>query len=466
MKSNMNGKLILVCLAALLSLSFVFGSNVANYPVNSINMNGQDGDSLKTLAVPATSGSTVTEKWTHDFMATTAYYSVDISEDGNYIAVSNKSSVNLYQKDSNSPIWTYNSPNSNNYEDVGISKNGSYIVAVEDEEVILLNKDPETPKTTVWNYTVGGGFCADIAAKGKYIAIANTTGSVMLLNNAPENPKSYIWKCNVSGSINDIAISGDGNYTIAGNADGNIYLFNKTITPTKTPEWSYDTTASVTYVAISENGQYFLAANGDNEVYLFNTTNPQGYMWNYTCTAGVNDMAISDDGTYVAICNGTRIEYLNNIYSSSKQPMWSFDFGTFQAAAVDISADGKYVVVAVDEDSLYLFNNKVTSPKNYEWVGYHDPGGLAEHDIAISDDGRYFVAIDVDGFLRLLHHNIPIPGGGGYIPPGGDDDDEDDDDDTGVVVVVVVIIIIASVGGGVVVIIILIKKGIIGASRG
>ena len=49
MKTNTKTKLILVCLVALISFSFVFGSNVANYPVklsedplNTSDLNGEE----------------------------------------------------------------------------------------------------------------------------------------------------------------------------------------------------------------------------------------------------------------------------------------------------------------------------------------------------------------------------------------------------------------------------------------
>lgn len=464
--NNISKPLIIIFISSILAINYL-GFNA---PVNSIKMNSQEDNTIKVLSVPKSSGYTITEKW-NSTVASGILNLVEISDNGEYIVLANGTGVTFFQKDRNSTIWTYNSTNGNEISDLKMSDNGEYIVAAEDEQVYLLNKYPETSKTVVWKYPnipSSAGFEADISANGEYIAVGNSSGHVSVLNKDSVAPKSYIWEVELSGAIGDIAISGDGYYTVAIDAGGYVYLFNKTTTTTC--EWSYDTTNPGVFVAISKNGQYFLAANDNNEVYLFNTTNPQGFMWNFTYTPGgfVFDAAISDDGTNIVMAYedlDEKVAYFNNTPSSGlKQPMWIFNLDELSAwgMAVDISADGEYIVAShFKEDTLFFLNRTGTSPKLYEWS---DMGNYFS-DAAISDDGRYFVAIDNAKTLYLFHHDIPLQDGGGYISPEDDDDDDDgDDDETGLVVVVVVIIIV-SVGGIVIVIIVLIKKGVIDISK-
>lgn len=186
---------------------------------------------------------------------------------------------------------------------------------------------------------------------------------------------------------------------------------------------------------MSHTGDYFIAANNDNEIYLFNTTDYQGIpVWNFTAPSGViRRIAISADGNYSIAAFDSYLYYFNNTFSgvnSQKQPFWEY-YKPTGIKDVDISADGKYIVVATASYStLYFFNSTKTTPKVEEWKDYD---GDYVNDVSINGLGDYFVAgIYLPGSIyriSLFHHDISLP----RIPPGllggGDGDDDDDEEE-------------------------------------
>ncbi|MFX0186564.1 MAG: WD40 repeat domain-containing protein [Candidatus Hodarchaeota archaeon] len=408
-------------------------------PETAPNLSNQSDNTLNAISRPKSSAAKVTEKWYNDD-APIDIKQVVISADGKYIAASYVSSrnVTLFHRDSNSSIWEFEA--AANIDEIAISWNGSYIVACDDTNVYLLNSTAENPKTTMWNFTYisNRDYSVDISLDGRYIAvgIAEDGMGVYLLNNSYSSQnKKEVWHQVYSGPTphpNHVTISGDGNYTvIGGNGNPWVDVYNETKINPKPREWRYDTTAAIQDVEISHSGDYFIAANNDWEVYLFNTTDYLGIpVWNFTETAGFKGMAISADGNYSVVAFGKSVYYFNNTFSgvnSQKQPHWVFNTDT-TVRDLDISGDGKYVVVATQSmGTLYLLNDIKITPKTEIWKGYEDD---KVNDVSISGFGDYFAAgMNLPGHDRisLFHHDISIPS----IPPGllpGDDDDDDDEE--------------------------------------
>ncbi|MFX1363639.1 MAG: NosD domain-containing protein [Promethearchaeota archaeon] len=92
---------------------------------------------------------------------------------------------------------------------------------------------------------------------------------------------------------------------------------------------------------------------------------------------------------------------------SSIAKVWEYDIGTGGNPFVDISSDGKYFVVGVEEtNNFYLFNS---SSKSLLW-SYSLPSSSEITDIAISSDG-YYIAVGggSNGFLYLFDRTSSTP---------------------------------------------------------
>ena len=434
----------IIIFSLILFSSFVTTSVLgALAPTITPNLSNQRDNTLNALFRPKASAAKVTEKWVNDD-GPSQIKQVVISADGNYIAAIYESSKNvtLFHRDSNSTIWEFEAADF--IDEIAISWNGSYIVACDDTNVYLLNSTEENPKTAMWKFNgtmpVTSDIYVDISLDGKYTAvgIGHDFEALYLLNNSYSQNKKEEWQVDtniVTDLPSCVSISGDANFTVFGDdSTGHVHLFNKTKIPSKIAEWKYDTTATIKDVEMSHTGDYFIATNDQNEAYLFNTTDYQGIpTWKFSKPGNlVQDIAISADGNFSVVCYAGTVYYLNNTFSaltSQKEPLWEWNAGDLKD--VDISADGKYIVIATGSGAtLYLLNSTKTAPKVEEWKDYD---GDEVYVVSINALGDYFVAgISLPSSIyriSLFHHDISIP----TIPPGllggGDDDDDDDDDE-------------------------------------
>jgi len=235
--------------------------------------------------------------------------SVDVSDDGQYIAALSGSSsayyggngggdqkVYLFHRDNEIPLWSHVVGKSRQYvgimgSGVAISADGAYIAVGsgggqnvgpgnvnESGKVHLFHRDSNVP---VWSYPVPGnntGIDVDISADGRYIAagrVQNELGVVgdeTLVYLFHRDSPVPLWTYTVPGEFNwRVAISGSGEYITAGNDNGTLALFHR---DSSVPLWSYETASDVGLPVISANGEYIAAGSGDGTVYFFHRDDP------------------------------------------------------------------------------------------------------------------------------------------------------------------------------------------------
>ena len=170
--------------------------------------------------------------------------------------------------------------------------------------------------------------------------------------------------------------------------------------------WNDTTVGSVTCVAVSANGKYMAVATEDNlaggeTLFFYNTSNHDGRpMWSYLAPTNWTSLAISDDGSYIVA--GTQVHHVAVLLNSSlpdpgeeKKEIWMVTLND-DVNSVDISADGKLIVVGGDNPGpssgmVCLYNNSYSSSKSDEYLWICSPDDHVVS-VAISADGNYVVA--------------------------------------------------------------------------
>ncbi len=339
---------------------------------------------------------------------------VAISSDGSYIAATDENlvydiSINangtlfLFDNSNSStklPLWNYSI--SNSFSSLAISGNGSYIVAggsYIDKTVYLFNSSIPTPE---WAYSANGriydvaisddddyiaaasgpryksfifnitestpikGYSTTgltlrvaISSNGSFMAATDNAGKLYFFNTTNNSPE---WTFSLSGDMStSLSISADGNYIASGG--DKVYFFRR---QSSIPLWTNNAPDHVSSIKISQDGNYIVAGGDyrDTKVYFFNRNNsiPE---WTYSTKSEITSVAISSNGDYiVALTRNYRI-YLFNKYSST--PIWRYRLDGYTNAnydsGLDISSDGKYIVVG-GRHRIYLFDRDiVTAPK-------------------------------------------------------------------------------------------------------
>ena len=215
--------------------------------------------------------------WDYELDASVSRYALDISEDGNHIAVATGDSEGgrLYVFDKTGTLfWTFNIDGEDyEFSSVSISSDGEYIIASNyNSKSYLFTRNSSTP---VWTHEADteGSKRNAISASGEYIVVGSNDGSICLFDNDSSTP---LWTYEADDSIYSISISADGEYILVGSKDNNVYLFDK---DNSAPIWTFDALTSdeeydsVFSVAISGDGKYLtVGTDEDNDsgfVYLF-----------------------------------------------------------------------------------------------------------------------------------------------------------------------------------------------------
>ena len=281
----------------------------------------------------------------------------------------------------------------------------------------------------------------------------NSVKSLMDPKLSAEGDVTSLWNytfTGLGGTDPQVAISGDGSYVIAINAT-NATLFHRS---SSTPKWLFSVPQDLEDLAISDDGKYIVICDR-RQVFLLNNTpsSSKKEMWKYPTTRPGSDqwfnVDISSDGQYIVVGNRTAlnegIQLFDNIYSSSKQPLWSIIEGGTRDIAISgngeyivngndvsqvrifnatnpsdiklsyatinvvnnvaISFDGEYVVCGNSNDEAYLFNTTNNGGK-YMWK-FTAPGNMQKA-LDISSDGKY---IGIGDHIKFYYFNNSIQGG-------------------------------------------------------
>lgn len=318
--------------------------------------------------------------WKYDAGKIIQYYAM--SMDGRYIVLSD-SDENITVLDAylETEVWNFDdsSPASNAYVD--ISADGNYIaVANNSGGVYLFNNAPSAgQKEPIWWYDDGTSRdYRDIAisANGKYILVGDNNGNITLFDTATTIP-TYKWQFDTTSLVRNVEISGDGKYLIALNSE-NVYLFNTT-NPGGKPMWNYTTNELLDVIDISADGKKIVVA-GPYNLYYFNNSFQSGNKtaeWGYPIVdhLNINEIEIAggyQDMYYIAFGTFSPTFYLlNSSKTTPKQPIYSVPITNVEH--VSLSTYGDYFVFGSQgTDTIYLYHHDVPVPEDKKSEGEKD----------------------------------------------------------------------------------------------
>jgi len=193
-----------------------------------------------------------------------------ISENFNYISISDSQYIFLYEMFNSTPLWSYNA-GFNSLKEVAIAPTGEYVVASspigEISYLLFFNNFSSLP---VWSYetTAFGMQTIDISVDG--LIVGSGSNGVILFNRSSSNP---IWRLNTG--LNTVEFSKNGEFILVGSGN-KICLF---MPSSPNPIWcnSFISPASggpyPIYGSISGNGKDIMAAFGD-KLFSIDPENP------------------------------------------------------------------------------------------------------------------------------------------------------------------------------------------------
>lgn len=291
-----------------------------------------------------------------------------------------------------SPSWFYEAPNE--FICVDISTDGQYIVAgTEDFKVYLFHYSSSTP---IWTFESDDLIShIAISSDGNYIVAARYSREFYVFNRSDPTP---LWEFDVGSNliIQSLAISSEGQYLAV--VYDKLYFFNIS------SYLLWNTNFTARNVALSSNGHYIALSGQDDKQYLLNYTSPTP-MWSYE-TGSIITVSISANGDYIVAGQTTALPstygrvYVFNRYSST--PMWFYDYSC-EVSAVDISADGNYIVTGGYNGNICLFKTTDSTPI---W-NYRTEGEIRSS--SINYDGAYLICENYNSHVYVFHRSNSIP---------------------------------------------------------
>jgi len=300
--------------------------------------------------------------------------------------------------------WSYKNSydwsGGHSFTSIEISQDGNYIAGVNGYGVLLFSRSNPKP---LWYYDQAYNMgVVDISYDGNYIVAGSPEGKLYLFNKSSSQPM-WIYDAGYNNRINDVEISSDGAYIAASIYQVGTFIFQK---ESSIPLWN----VTDRNMALSSNGKY-LAVSGPSAFYLYNTSSsvllwsfsPGGYTQEY--------LAISSTGEFIVFGNhstaNTDSIILFNYLSST--PIWSFEMGyDVTIMKVDVSFDGNYVIVGSFDgyegrvrffsksDSIPLWDYKL------EYFGSFST-------LKFSGNGEFIlIEEEISGF-SLFHRSSSIP---------------------------------------------------------
>ncbi len=330
--------------------------------------------------------------WNYD--TGTNVVSVDVSDDGHYIAVGsyqnklylfNKAGTKLWEKSLNISSSGGGSQGTES-KTVAISADGGYVVAACSDGLYVYNNDG----TSHWSHPERET-CVDISPDGNYIAACDfVSGVVRFFSIANSTPS---WTIDLPNAF-WVATSNPGYVSFCTKDGQATYLYNNA----GTRIWTHIRKYGYGRVDMAEDGLSLVAVNDDPydltgcALYYFNhlhdgTPGWQKYtadetpVWTFDPGGGGSDfysVAISGDGEYIATgpAGGSYV-----FSKSSSTPLQTFSMGS--ANAYDLIYGGQYGVCGNRGGKLYFFSKDSSTPLWNKTLG-----GVV-HTVSVGGSGAY-----------------------------------------------------------------------------
>ncbi|GAH73838.1 unnamed protein product, partial [marine sediment metagenome] len=165
--------------------------------------------------------------------------------------------------------------------------------------------------------------------------------------------------------------------------------------------------------AISENGSYIGAAAmvsqsiGDTRVRFYNYSDSTP-LWSYDILStggGPSEIDISSEGKYIVVgAPGNNIYFFNTTFASPKVPMWSYDVGS-SIVDLKMSSSGQYVIVNSELNGIFVFNTTSLTPDIPLW-NFPMPNPSYQIDLSLGGD---FLVAGNHTSLWLFNILSPVP---------------------------------------------------------
>jgi hypothetical protein len=343
-----------------------------------------------------------------------AVWPVDISGNGEYLAIGWGNNITFFSTKSNFPLWTYNT--GGRVGDLKLSENGRYLVVGSYKTIFYFDTIAEM---LLWSVTTGGpvvrydaypGNYIDMTKDGKLVAVSAAGTRVLVFNATTSNPTVPYWDYTFEEVVNSVRISGNGQYLSMG---GNDWKFRLGRIPDKTILWEASHYGATHYSsAITYDGLRISVGKDDQtNNYLYGPYDSDS-IWTSQLYGYVFEQALSKYGEYMV---ATNTEYISpsswNGFAlwntSSGTPVWRY-VTIDRSETVDIDHSGNYVVGGSRNNNIILFSQfkdglpDWSSADGIPFFTYQTGGIININGVSISNDGKYFAAGSWDGAVYLF----------------------------------------------------------------
>ena len=185
------------------------------------------------------------------------FFSVPISQDGNYIGAGHGNSLSLFERKSETPLWTFQGEGI--FESIVIASDASYLAGgthCPDRKMFVFKKTSNIP---VWQRVVH-----DEAPPFVVTASSDLSSIAVAIDGASENYSNFylftkddnkpLWEYKYGNHpFNASAVSADGKYIVGGAGDGSVFLWDA---KSNKPLWQAKTNRVIGSAAISGNGEF------------------------------------------------------------------------------------------------------------------------------------------------------------------------------------------------------------------
>ena len=279
----------------------------------------------------------------------------------NYVAVGGKG-IALFAGDGEL-LWEYK--NTSNIERILISEYGEKVIGVGERELYILDRNGKLIAQLMFNESIR----ASASSCGCYIAVGTENGTLYFFED-----EKLIWTQRLSGRIYPLSLSADGSYVVVG-VGSKLHVFGKD----GKLLWSYSVEGNILDVRISESNNYIALESvetgevlgsttvGTTHVYLLDKSgnvlwsqalSPTSY---YSFSSGISDasgvfyyfdVSTSQNSEFVVAVVGSRVYLFDN----EGKILWESEVGEW--SGVEISRDGKYIVIGSQNGEVRLLFNK------------------------------------------------------------------------------------------------------------
>jgi hypothetical protein len=319
---------------------------------------------------------TPTPTWSSDIFNRIDRRCLDISDDGNYVAVCGSGESVYYwanaktRSSTSEPVTWSRGFTDSNVECLDLSSDGDYVAAGVETDVAYWKNARSLTGDSVpsWYSTAPGDFIIDIAISddGDYIAAAGTAGPSPLYYWANAKTLSgdptYTWDSATGVDFSALDMSSDGDSIFAGgnkNSEFKVYFWTgaRSRTGTIDPTWTY-TTNIIQDVSMNAMGELMAAGDNVGNIHYFDNTGDK--KWTRSLGENTVSTSISGDGGALAVATTGSSGWLLDTGFQSIEPA---PVGGLTMPINKLEMMTPYIVFAIAIATLLLIAKRVKAKR-------------------------------------------------------------------------------------------------------